>query len=1068
MSTFPTGSGDAIAARVRTDLKVFTDWLTANSVKGLVGEFGWPGSSNAATDPIPGSGTGAHFDLRWDAVAQQWFLDADAKNLFTTNWVASEWRVDLRSYETNDGNNRPLNYRTTVSSVLEQTYGTGGTGIIRGVNLAGGEFADSGPSGGLVAGLVGHAYYYPTVGDWAQLYGRGVRLVRLPFRWERLQPKLNGPLDPVNLKSLQDTVTAAGAAGVKILLDMHNYGRYDTAAQTNTTPSTNGVLDIGQNAPAAIGGSMASCFIDIWTKIATNFSTNAGLWGYGLTNEPHDLTGGVSFWQAITRQAVEAIRLIDTTNYISVGGYFYSTIPGWLQQNGTTAWLTETIPAGQPGAGAVRNTDPKIVFEGHHYWDNDHSGGYAQTYDQELTNATNAGFTSYTNASYTAPATGNTQQTGNRTVFSSSYDGAWDFSGSLDSIPTNSNAVSFVTTAGNPAGSLKVSATATSDSGGTAKQIGAGARTLSVDFLIPVGSTLSTTSNFAITHFWTGTNTDLAEIRVIGSGAGYKVGLTSFPTTTYALINTGNTVLSLGSWYTLTFVITDTGASLYVYPANTVQPTTAEASYTATYTNVNATIVFRGKYYGTAYVGDMYFDNELDSLLGTYYAPPNGGFIGNGTTSAGGTPTPPTTTPPPNTQTYPITIYSWYPYGSPPTATLATIQGQARALYDKAMTFTYETATGVGVNEARIKAPDQTFADSANGVNGTVSEGIGYGMLGTAFYGNSNLPSGIYDSTAQGKFDKLYRYYKNRLDTNGLMNWIWNADGTQGKSGGVTVGGGATDADFDVAFALVIASRQWVPGTGAWNYANEATNLINKILQFEIAPQSGSGWPNRYVEGDLSGFGSYIFHTDYFAPAWFREFYVHTGNTRWLDVINQNYSDGPANFYNTTGKFYNANGLISNLANNLSGYSGAATFGYDNIRYPWRITADYVLNGPNTNSLAKNMPDRLVTSQKTRYANVVANQKAEPAVDYSTVGTYINGGYIQAFGVGGIVSSAHSQWVTDTLTNLANDGYNSYFGDWLAAVSSMLMAGIMQVGNTGTTSTPPPKSRSGIGLMEIF
>ena len=78
MSSFPTGTGDAVAARARTQLANFTNWLAANNVKGIVGEFGWPQSSNPGADPL---GSGAKFDPRWDAVAQQWYLDANAAGL---------------------------------------------------------------------------------------------------------------------------------------------------------------------------------------------------------------------------------------------------------------------------------------------------------------------------------------------------------------------------------------------------------------------------------------------------------------------------------------------------------------------------------------------------------------------------------------------------------------------------------------------------------------------------------------------------------------------------------------------------------------------------------------------------------------------------------------------------------------------------------------------------------------------------------------------------------------------------------------------------------------------------
>ena len=66
-----------------------------------------------------------------------------------------------------------------------------------------------------------------------------MNLVRLPFRWERLQPQLNQPLDTVELSRVKAFVDAATAEGVTVLLDVHNYARWhgdiiDSAAVPNS------------------------------------------------------------------------------------------------------------------------------------------------------------------------------------------------------------------------------------------------------------------------------------------------------------------------------------------------------------------------------------------------------------------------------------------------------------------------------------------------------------------------------------------------------------------------------------------------------------------------------------------------------------------------------------------------------------------------------------------------------------------------------------------------------------------------------------------------------------------
>ena len=71
--------------------------------------------------------------------------------------------------------------------------------------------------------------------------------------------------------------------------------------------------------------------------------------------------------------------------------------------------------------------------------------------------------------------------------------------------------------------------------------------------------------------------------------------------------------------------------------------------------------------------------------------------------------------------------------------------------------------------------------------NDTVSEGIAYGMVFAVYMGDKTT------------FDGLWTYAKAHFDSKGLMNWHIDANGG-------TVGqGAATDADEDMAFALMMA-----------------------------------------------------------------------------------------------------------------------------------------------------------------------------------------------------------------------------------------------------------------------
>ncbi len=68
-STTPDADLAAIA-RIRSELKVFTDWLVANNVRGTITECGWP--------DLPG----------WNAAANVWFDDCDAALVGVFLWAA--------------------------------------------------------------------------------------------------------------------------------------------------------------------------------------------------------------------------------------------------------------------------------------------------------------------------------------------------------------------------------------------------------------------------------------------------------------------------------------------------------------------------------------------------------------------------------------------------------------------------------------------------------------------------------------------------------------------------------------------------------------------------------------------------------------------------------------------------------------------------------------------------------------------------------------------------------------------------------------------------------------------
>ena len=73
-------------------------------------------------------------------------------------------------------------------------------------------------------GVFGTNYTYPTHAEIDYYAAKGMSVVRLPFLWERIQPTQSGPLDAAELGRLDDVVNYATGKGLKIEIELHDYG----------------------------------------------------------------------------------------------------------------------------------------------------------------------------------------------------------------------------------------------------------------------------------------------------------------------------------------------------------------------------------------------------------------------------------------------------------------------------------------------------------------------------------------------------------------------------------------------------------------------------------------------------------------------------------------------------------------------------------------------------------------------------------------------------------------------------------------------------------------------------
>ncbi|MEO9529844.1 glycoside hydrolase family 5 protein [Roseibium sp.] len=208
----------------------------------------------------------------------------------------------------------------------------------KGVNLSGAEYGVD------TDNVYGTNYIYPSERTVKYFAETGMNIVRLPFRWERLQPVFGRPLEAMELKRLKEAVELLRAYDMTVVLNPHNFGYYD--GKRMMTPDL----------PAQV-------FADFWIRLALEFAGDADI-VFGLMNEPYDIPA--EDWLSAVNQAITGIRAVGADNLVLVPGTNWS---------GATSWLSDR-PGGNNSRVMSGVVDPagNFAYEVHQYMDEDYSG----------------------------------------------------------------------------------------------------------------------------------------------------------------------------------------------------------------------------------------------------------------------------------------------------------------------------------------------------------------------------------------------------------------------------------------------------------------------------------------------------------------------------------------------------------------------------------------------------------------------------------------------------------------------------------------------------------------------
>ncbi len=197
----------------------------------------------------------------------------------------------------------------------------------------------------------------------------------------------------------------------------------------------------------------------------------------------------------------------------------------------------------------------------------------------------------------------------------------------------------------------------------------------------------------------------------------------------------------------------------------------------------------------------------------------------------------------------------------------------------------------------------------------TVSEGMGYGMLLTAYYGEKT------------EFDALYAFVKKNQDPRGLMGWKVTCAGPI-TDPSVYGQNAATDAELDIAASLVVAANQW-----GGSYWDEAKRYVGNIKSALWSTCGGGRLVLR--PGDTFG-GCDKTNTSYWMPGYYRLFAQLTGDAFWNQAVRDTYALVYANRNGTTGLMSNETDQFGNVVGDYP------VVDYNGCRTPWRFVTDYL------------------------------------------------------------------------------------------------------------------------------
>ena len=310
----------------------------------------------------------------------------------------------------------------------------------------------------------------------------------------------------------------------------------------------------------------------------------------------------------------------------------------------------------------------------------------------------------------------------------------------------------------------------------------------------------------------------------------------------------------------------------------------------------------------------------------------------------------------------------------------------------------------------------------------TTSEAQGYGMILFA------LMAG-HDPAAKQYFDGIYNMYdKHRSQTDpDLMSWV--IDQTENPA---LDSNSATDGDMDIAYALLLADKQW-GSAGAINYRAQAQRIITNGIKASDVNASLL----RTMRGDwAAGSGADGTRASDWMTGHMRAFQAATGDAFWGSLINSTFGM----VTHLTNNYAPGTGLMPDFAlgnplqpapPNYHEHAEDGDYWWNSCRYPWRMATD----AAHYNSApARASANKMLAWLKTATGGDPNNIRVGYRLNGTPLTTDVSAAFTAPFVAAAIVDPAHQSFLNAGWTRISG-WRESYYGDSINLLCMLLISG---------------------------